>query len=63
MDLVKLIILNMLMLYFLRYNMKYGLIILLIMIIYLILINREKIEGNSLEDNKRELKYMEMEPI
>ena len=60
MNLVKLIILNMLMLYFLRYDIKYGIMIMLIMVIYLIMLNKGVVEGNILEDAKREVKYMEM---
>ena len=63
MNLVKLFILNMIMIYFLKYNINYSFIILFIMIIYLILLNQQIIEGNDMNDAKREFKYMEMANI
>ena len=63
MNLVKLFILNMIMIYFLKYNIKYSYIILSILILYLLLLNRGIIEGNDMNDAKREFKYMEMANI
>ena len=58
MDILKLFILNMILLYFLKYNKKYVYIIFFIMILYLIFLNNNTIEGNS--DGEREIKYLEM---
>jgi len=63
MNLLKLFILNMIMIYFLKYNIKYSFIILSILILYLLLLNRGLIEGNDMNDAKREFKYMEMANI
>ena len=60
MNILKLFILNMILLYFLRYNIKYGVILLCITILYLLLLNNNNIEGNNLDDAKHELKYLDM---
>ena len=60
MNIFKLFILNMILLYFLRYNIKYGVILLCITILYLLLLNNNNIEGNNIDDAKRELKYLDM---
>ena len=60
MNILKLFILNMILLYFLRYNIKFGIILLCITIVYLLLLNSDNIEGNNIEDAKRELKYLDM---
>ena len=53
----------MIMIYFLKYNIKYSFIILIIIISYLLLLNKGIIEGNDMDYAKRELKYMEMANI
>ena len=60
MNIFKLFILNMILLYFLRYNIKFGVILLCITIVYLLLLNNNNIEGNNIDDAKRELKYLDM---
>jgi len=60
MNILKLFILNMMLLYFLRYNIKFGVILLCITIVYLLLLNNNNIEGNNIDDAKRELKYLDM---
>ena len=60
MNIFKLFILNMILLYFLRYNIKFGIILLCITIVYLLLLNNNNIEGNNIGDAKRELKYLDM---
>ena len=62
MNILKLFILNMMLLYFLRYNIKFGVILLCITIVYLLLLNNNNnnIEGNNIDDAKHDLKYLDM---
>jgi len=65
MRLVKLFLLNIIMLYFLKYNINFSFILLFIVIIYnLILNNKNVIEGNNdnknMEDAKKKLEHIEM---
>ena len=60
MNIIKLFILNMILLYFLKYDKKYVYMILCMIIIYFIMLNYNIIEGNTNNNRERKIKIMEM---